>query len=67
MAIVYLGLGTNIGDKQKNITTALQLLKERVGDFLTLSDLYETEPWGFESENSFLNAVLVMRTSLDPM
>ena len=67
MAIVYLGLGTNIGDKHKNMTTAVTLLKERVGEVLALSDLYETEPWGFESDNSFLNAVLVMRTKLLPM
>ena len=67
MATVYLGLGTNIGDRQRNMTTAVELLKKRVGDFLALSDLYETEPWGFESDNSFLNAVLVMRTDLGPM
>lgn len=49
------------------MVTAAALLAERVGDVLALSDLYETEPWGFESENSFLNAVIVMTTELSPM
>lgn len=44
--------------------TAAALLAERVGDVLALSDMYETEPWGFESDNTFLNAVIVMTTEL---
>lgn len=67
MATAYLGLGTNVGNKRGNMVTAAALLAERVGDVLALSDLYETEPWGFESENSFLNAVIVMTTELSPM
>ena len=47
--------------------TAAALLAERVGDVLALSDMYETEPWGFESDNTFLNAVIVMTTELSPM
>ncbi len=66
MATVYLSLGTNIGDKKRNMTMASGLLAERVGEILALSDLYETNPWGFESENSFLNAALIIETSLDP-
>ena len=46
--------------------TAAALLAERVGDVLALSDMYETEPWGFESDNTFLNAVIVMTTELSP-
>lgn len=64
MAIAYLGLGTNIGNKRGNLLTAAALLAERVGDVLALSTIYETEPWGFESENAFLNAVIVLQTSL---
>ena len=58
MAIAYLGLGTNIGNKRRNMITAAALLAERVGDILALSGFYETEPWGFESENFFLNAAV---------
>lgn len=67
MASVYLGLGTNIGNKRKNMVTAAALLAERAGDVLSLSSFYETEPWGFDSENTFLNAALELETSCSPM
>ena len=67
MAIAYLDLGTNIGNKRRNMITAAALLAERVGDVLALSGFYETEPWGFQSENTFLNAALQLDTSLSPL
>ena len=67
MAIAYLGLGTNIGNKRRNMITAAALLAERVGDVLALSGFYETEPWGFESENFFLNAAVKLKTSFSPL
>lgn len=67
MAIAYLGLGTNIGNKRRNMITAAALLAERVGDILALSGFYETEPWGFESEHLFLNAAVKLRTSFPPL
>lgn len=66
MANVYIGLGTNIGDKKKNITDATIIIGAVMGDIRQLSSLYETEPWGFESPNSFLNAVILIQTDLDP-
>lgn len=63
----YIGLGTNLGDREGNIRRASILLAERAGEVVALSSLYETEPWGFESEHPFLNAVIVVRTDLDPM
>lgn len=66
MAIAYLSLGTNIGNKRRNMVTAAALLAERVGDILALSDFYETEPWGFESKNIFLNAAVMLETSFTP-
>ena len=66
MAIAYLSLGTNLGNKRRNLITAAALLAERVGDILALSGFYETEPWGFDSENTFLNTALKLRTSLSP-
>ena len=67
MAIAYLALGTNIGNKRRNMITAAALLAERVGDVLALSGFYETEAWGFQSENTFLNAALQLDTSLSPL
>lgn len=66
MAIIYLGLGTNIGNKRRNLITAAALLAERVGDVLALSGFYETEPWGFESNNRFLNAAVKLNTDYSP-
>lgn len=66
MAIVYLGLGTNMGNRRANLVRAAAALAERVGDILALSGFMETEPWGFESENLFLNAAIKMETTLGP-
>jgi 2-amino-4-hydroxy-6-hydroxymethyldihydropteridine pyrophosphokinase len=66
MAVAYLSIGTNIGNKRKNLITASALLAERAGDILALSAFYETEPWGFDSKNEFLNAVLLLETQNSP-
>lgn len=63
---VYLSLGSNQGNKRKNMITALALLAERAGDIPTLSAFYETEPWGFDSDHTFLNAVAYLQTTLSP-
>jgi len=63
---VYLGLGSNLGDREANITRAIELIRERVGLVIRQSSLIETEPWGFESENKFLNGVILVNTSLTP-
>ena len=64
---VYIGLGTNLGNRRRNLVTAAALLAERAGDVVSLSSFYETEPWGFASENKFLNAALALETSLSPL
>ncbi len=66
MATAFLGLGTNIGNKRKNLITAAALLAERAGDILALSSFYESSPWGFHTENMFLNAALKLVTDLSP-
>lgn len=62
----YLGLGSNLGDREENIRHAIALIGERVGEVLRQSSFMETEPWGFESENTFLNAVILCETTLTP-
>ena len=66
MATAYLSLGTNIGSKRENLMKAVTLLAKRVGKVLALSGIYETEPWGFQSENTFLNAAIALETQLSP-
>lgn len=63
----YLSLGTNLGDKHGNIGEAIRLIGERVGDVLRVSSYLETEPWGFVSDNSFVNACVKVQTTLTPM
>ena len=63
---VFLGLGSNLGDRRMNIMRAIELIGERVGRVTQCSSLIETEPWGFESENNFLNGVILCETTLTP-
>ena len=67
MAKVYLGLGTNLGDKEQNLRDAVQKIEEQVGNVVSLSAFYVTAPWGFASENSFLNAAACVETELSPL
>ena len=66
MHTVYLGLGTNLGDRRHNIAEAVRLIGERVGTVRRLSSLFETEPWGFSSDNMFVNAAVKVDTMLSP-
>ena len=63
---VYLSLGTNLGDKETNLRMAVEEIVKRVGEVTSLSAFHASEPWGFESENSFLNAVCCVSTDLAP-
>lgn len=67
MALAYIGLGTNKGDKQANLILAAAYLAERAGAITALSDFYETKPWGFASDELFLNAALGLETQLPPL
>ena len=64
---VYLSLGTNLGDKEANLKAAIEEIKKRVGEVTSLSAFHASEPWGFQSENSFLNAVCCVHTEFNPM
>lgn len=63
---VYLGLGSNLGERKEQLCRAIALIGERVGEVIRQSSFIETEPWGFESENRFLNAVILCETTLSP-
>ena len=63
---VFLGLGSNLGDKEQQLLTAIQLVGERVGQVVRQSSFMETEPWGFASDNKFLNAVILCETEKTP-
>lgn len=63
---VYLGLGTNTGNKNENLARAIELLSLALGSPVALSNIIESEPWGFESENRFLNCVAAFDTTFSP-
>lgn len=64
--VAYLGLGSNLGDREENIRRAIALIAEQVGDVVRQSALYYSEPWGFQSDNAFVNAVICIHTKLAP-
>lgn len=63
---VYLSLGSNIGNRRGLIRQAVENLENKVGHVSALSSLHETEPWGFDSPNKFLNACCCCQTTLTP-
>ncbi len=64
--LLYLGLGSNQGDRNALMQRALQLVEERIGHIAARSAFLETEPWGFDSLYPFLNAAVEVHTTLSP-
>lgn len=67
MAEVYFLLGGNLGDRIVFLQKSQQLLRQEFGQPVLVSSIYETEPWGFDHEQSFLNQVIVCKTNLKPL
>jgi len=66
-SFVYLGIGSNIGNRKQNCLEAIRLLSENPFiSVIKISSLYETEPVGLESQSSFINCVIGIETTLDP-
>jgi deoxyguanosine kinase len=63
---VVIALGSNKGDKAKNLNAAIQLIESRVGEVVKVSQIFKNPAQGFESENEFFNACLMCKTQLDP-
>lgn len=67
MHTVYLSLGTNLGDKEHNLLKAIRMIGEKVGTVVRQSSFLATEPWGFDSENGFLNCAICINTTHSPL
>ena len=63
--IIYLGLGSNVGDRQNNLAAAIAAMPPTI-EKLHASPIYETPPWGFEDQSNFLNQVVEAQTDLSP-
>jgi 2-amino-4-hydroxy-6-hydroxymethyldihydropteridine diphosphokinase len=66
MAIVFIGIGSNMGDRQANCLRAVDLLGAHGLEVRKVSSLYETEPWGLAKQRMFINAALEAVTGLSP-
>jgi 2-amino-4-hydroxy-6-hydroxymethyldihydropteridine diphosphokinase len=67
MRVGYLGLGSNVGNREAHLRAAVELLRERGVEVQAVSSTYETEPVGeVLDQPDFLNAVLRIRTGLEP-
>jgi 2-amino-4-hydroxy-6-hydroxymethyldihydropteridine diphosphokinase len=66
MKIVFLGIGTNLGNRESNLEQAVARIEEYIGRVLKSSSIYETEPWGFQAKEEFLNMVVKVETTLTP-
>ena len=64
--VVYLALGTNLGDRMANLRAALSALPPEV-NVLVCSPVYETPPWGYPHQPAFLNQVVKAETNLPPL
>ena len=65
-SVVLLGLGSNMGDRLSYLSYALYELEKEAGRVTAKSSVWETEPWGFEAEEQFLNMAVELTTRLDP-
>ena len=64
---IYIALGSNLGDKEKNLKEALQRLEQKGVEILRVSDFIQTEPYGVTNQPAFLNAVAEIRTDRSPL
>jgi 2-amino-4-hydroxy-6-hydroxymethyldihydropteridine diphosphokinase len=63
--IIYISLGSNLGDRLANLRNAMTNISPKV-KAVAQSSVYETEPWGYSDQPSFLNQIIKADTILDP-
>ena len=63
----YLSLGSNLGEREETLRSALQLIGQQIGKVTRCSSFFYSEPWGFNSENGFCNLCCAVDTPLKPL
>lgn len=66
MSNLYIGLGSNLGNRREMLERAILAINKRIGPLVARSSFHETQPWGFESEHPFLNACICIDTNMSP-
>ena len=61
----YLGLGSNLGDRQENLALARKRIAENIGEIVAQSGVYETAAWGLKEQDDFLNQVICIATEYE--
>ncbi len=67
MATAYINLGSNIGDRRSTIERAVAAIEADLGVCARRSQWVESEPWGFDSPNRFVNLGIAVDTDLEPI
>ena len=63
---VLISLGANLGDRALNITKAISLMQDKLGDVIAISELYETDSWGYD-DHGYLNNAICLITNFAPL
>jgi 2-amino-4-hydroxy-6-hydroxymethyldihydropteridine diphosphokinase len=63
--MLVLQLGSNLGKRSRNLHQACFMIEESIGPINSVSSIYETEPWGYDSKNSFLNQCITVGSDMD--
>jgi 2-amino-4-hydroxy-6-hydroxymethyldihydropteridine diphosphokinase len=66
MSIAYIGIGSNLGNREENCLKAIELLENKGIVVRKRSSLYETEPWGVKDQPKFINMAIEIETELEP-
>ena len=64
MNVAYLQLGSNIGDRLKELSSAVNCIKEEIGNVLSVSKIYQSTPWRVEGQENYLNQIIKIETNL---
>ena len=67
MKLIYLSLGSNLGQREQFLQEALKLIQNRIGGIESVSRYYESEAWGFSSAYNFYNCCLSLQTTIEPL
>jgi len=64
---VYILLGSNLGNKEQNLKKTIDLINNNIGEIINFSNIYYSKPWGFNSNNEFVNQAIKINTQLSPV
>ena len=65
MNVIYIQIGSNIGDRISYINNSIQQIKDKLGEILYSSKIYESSPWGHIKQGNFLNSVIKVKSDKD--